>query len=66
MPHFIQLFVDPTFDECATCQPYEMATCHQTTSQMFNLHSCNLVEIVNIFSLMSCLVSKGSSSINRM
>jgi hypothetical protein len=53
-------FLTPTFYECAKCQHCECATCHQTTGQMFdlhsynivemfNLHSCNLVEIVIIF-----------------
>jgi hypothetical protein len=49
MPHVIQLFVDPTFHECVTCQHYECAMCHQTIGQMFNLHNYNLVEIVIIF-----------------
>ncbi len=55
-----KLLVNPKFYECATCQHCECATCHQTNSQMFdlhsgnivemfNLHNCNLVEIVIIF-----------------
>jgi hypothetical protein len=42
MPGVIQLFIDPTFYECATC--------HQTTGQMFNLHSCNIVKMFNLYS----------------
>jgi hypothetical protein len=30
-------------------QHYDYATRHETTGQMFNLHSCNLIEIVIIF-----------------
>jgi hypothetical protein len=50
MPCVIQLFIDPTFYECATCQHYECATCHQTMGQMFNLHNCNIVEMFNLHS----------------
>ncbi len=41
------LFVDPTFYEFTTCQHCECATCHQIIGQMFDLHNYNIVEMFN-------------------
>jgi len=49
VPPIVLLFIDSKLCECAMCQHCECTMCHQTTNQMFNLHSYNLVEITTKF-----------------